>query len=192
MYTYASLRASKYEIMPSEPVSFLGSLFGDPFNIFIFILAAANVVFMILAFRSTQQLKQALFRGSSVLDRFLHEKAGIKDVAVQTIRSEFAGWELLYKNATRWFHIFSSMIAIFPLMGISGTVIGIIPALSDFDNINTYFSLALSSTLLGIMFSVVFKVFEGMLAGDYTLVSERIGIITSDITKLVLEKEKEV
>lgn len=170
--------------------SFFQSLYSEPINVVLILLAVVNTVIMLLALRSTQRLKTALFQGASVLERFLKEQTGVQEAVAQTIRSDFAVWETLYRDATRWYYLFSSLIAVFPLLGISGTVIGIIPALSDFEHINQYFSLALSSTLMGILFSVIFKVVEGMISGDYALVSERISIITSDITKLVLEKEE--
>lgn len=53
------------------------------------------------------------------------------------------------------------MISIFPLLGMLGTVIGLLGldlASGDMDNIKNNFFIALTSTAWGIIFSVIFKV----------------------------------
>jgi biopolymer transport protein ExbB/TolQ len=172
--------------MLPEPI--IKSLFFDTINQIIYLLAVANFVFLILAYSQILKLKQLLFEGNSVFEQFLQEKAGEAQRAEKTILRDFAMWEKSYQKATKWFYWFVNLISVFPLLGIAGTVWGIIPALSDFENINSYFSVALTSTLLGIVFSVIFKLFEGGMSGDFSLVSERMNTLTSDITKHILEK----
>ncbi len=170
----------------SEPI--LKSLLGDSVNHLIYILGVVDTIFLVLAFTHISRLKRMLFEGSSVFEQFLQEKAGEAGRAEKLILQQYAHWEKTYQKATKWFHWFVNTIGIFPLLGIAGTVIGIIPALNDFENINAYFSVALTSTLLGIIFSVLFKLFEGAISGDFSLVSERMQTITSDITKHILDK----
>jgi len=165
------------------------SVYSNGFNQLIFLLAVINAVFMYKAYDYIKKLKAALFDGDSVLERFIKERIGTPEEVESKIKLEFSKWEEMYKASTKWFHLFTSMIAVFPLMGIGGTVLGIIPTLLDFSQVNSNFSLALVSTLLGVIFAIIFKFFEGYLAGNYTLISERMTILTGDITKYILEKE---
>ncbi len=159
-------------------------------NQLIFVAAAVNVFFLVKAHQNIRKLKKALFEGDSVVETFIKDRIGAPQEVEERIRKSFPEWETLYEEATRWFHLFTATITIFPLLGIGGTILGILPTLLDFGKVNTYFSLALVSTLLGVTFATIFKFFEGYLSGSYTLVSERIGILTGDITRYILEKEK--
>ncbi len=172
--------------MLAEPI--VKSLVFDTINQLIYVLAIANSVFLMLAYGHIRQLKKLLFEGSSVFEQFLQEKSGQAKRAEKIILRDFSNWEKSYQKATKWFHWYVNTISIFPLLGIAGTVWGIIPALNDFENINSYFSVALTSTLLGIVFSVLFKLFEGAISGDFSLVCERMNTITSDVTKHILEQ----
>ena len=65
------------------------------------------------------------------------------------------------KNSTMYFK-WTQMISIFPLMGLLGTVIGLIPGLNavrdgQFDLLYTSLSTALYSTLIGLICSIVLK-----------------------------------
>lgn len=169
----------------------LDSIVSEWVNQIIFLAAIANCFFLYKASQSIQALKKALFDGDSVIETFIKERIGAPQEVEEKIRVSFPQWEELYKEATKWFHLFTSMISIFPLLGIGGTILGIIPTMLDFSQVNTYFSLALVSTLLGVVFATIFKFFEGYLSGSYSLIAERMGILTGDITKFILEKEKQ-
>lgn len=56
---------------------------------------------------------------------------------------------------------FTNVVAIFPLMGLLGTVISLIPMVGEMDT--DLFFMALTSTFWGIVFAIVFKVFNGFL-----------------------------
>lgn len=67
---------------------------------------------------------------------------------------------LLY-GTSKFYTLFVTMISIFPLLGMLGTVIGLLGldlASGDMDNIKNNFFIALTSTAWGIIFSVIFKV----------------------------------
>lgn len=168
----------------------LKSIASEWVNQIIFLAAIVNCYFLYRASKNIQQLKQALFEGDSVIETFIKERIGSTVEVEEKIRLSYPGWEKLYKEATRWYHLFTSMITVFPLLGIGGTILGIIPTMLDFSQVNTYFSLALVSTLLGVIFATVFKFFEGYLSGNYSLIAERMGVLTEDITRYILEKEK--
>ncbi len=68
-----------------------------------------------------------------------------------------------YQEKGKYYSGFSMVIQIFPLLGILGTVAGLYVAMSQNQNIYEGVEFALSSTVLGIIFAVVFKVFDVIL-----------------------------
>ena len=65
--------------------------------------------------------------------------------------------------------LFVTMISIFPLLGMLGTVIGLLGldlASGDMDNIKNNFFIALTSTAWGIIFSVIFKIAHAWISDD--------------------------
>ncbi|MEN7548035.1 MotA/TolQ/ExbB proton channel family protein [Rapidithrix thailandica] len=168
----------------------LETVFTNWINLLILIVGVVNALFLRFAYLNVWALKKELFEGESVMERFIREKTGQLDNIDDKIRLDFAKWERMYKDATKWYYLFSTTISIFPLLGIGGTILGIVPSILDFSQVTSSFSLALVSTLLGVAFAVIFKFFEGFISGNYTLVSERISILTGDVTKYLIEKEK--
>lgn len=73
-------------------------------------------------------------------------------------------------NGTRLFYtLFVTLISIFPLLGMLGTVIGLLGldlASGDMDNIKNNFFIALTSTAWGIIFSILFKIGYALIADN--------------------------
>ena len=71
-------------------------------------------------------------------------------------------------NGLRVFYtLFVTLITIFPLLGMLGTVFGLLGldlATGDMENIKNNFFIALTSTAWGIIFSVIFKVCHALVA----------------------------
>ena len=68
---------------------------------------------------------------------------------------------------SRFYTLFTTTITIFPLLGMLGTVCGLLGldlAAGDMDNIKNNFFLALTSTAWGIIFSVIFKMFNALIS----------------------------
>ena len=66
----------------------------------------------------------------------------------------------MYKNTNYSCTIFVSLISLFPLLGMFGTVCGLLGldlATGDMENIKNNFFMALTSTAWGLIFSVLFK-----------------------------------
>ncbi|UZR95446.1 MotA/TolQ/ExbB proton channel family protein [Chondrinema litorale] len=165
------------------------SIFGDGYNILILLLAVVNTFFLYKAYQHIQLLKKELYTGESVLEKLISKRLGKPDAAERLGKDDFHRWEEMYREATRWYHLFTGMISVFPLLGVGGTVLGIIPAVVDFSSVQSSFALALVSTLLGVLFAIFFKFFESFLSGSYTLVSERINTLTVDVARFLFEKE---
>ena len=81
--------------------------------------------------------------------------------------SKFSNW--LCQWLSKFYTLFVTMISIFPLLGMLGTVFGLLGldlANGDMENIKNNFFIALTSTAWGIIFSVIFKLIHAWWA-DY-------------------------
>ncbi len=72
-----------------------------------------------------------------------------------------------YQEKVKYYSAFSMVIQLFPLLGILGTVAGLYVAMSQNQSVYTGVEFALSSTILGIIFAVVFKVFDVILVSGF-------------------------
>ena len=64
------------------------------------------------------------------------------------------------KNAVWGYSIFTNLIAIFPLLGILGTVYSLLKLVSDSSDVTGSFYGALTSTFWGIVCAIIFKLFD--------------------------------
>ena len=77
-----------------------------------------------------------------------------------------------------YYHIFDTINSIFPLMGILGTIIGLLRMVGmDSGIVMANFTVALTSTFWGLVFSIVFKAFDGMLAPTFYQNQENLQLI---------------
>lgn len=77
--------------------------------------------------------------------------------------------KFLLHGTSKFYTLFVTMISIFPLLGMLGTVVGLLGldlASGDMDNIKNNFFVALTSTAWGIIFSVIFKIIHAWIADN--------------------------
>ena len=67
------------------------------------------------------------------------------------------------ETSEKYYTMFVTLTNIFPLMGILGTVIALIPMVQHVENIQQNFYIALTSTLWGLIFAIFFKILDGVL-----------------------------
>ena len=70
----------------------------------------------------------------------------------------------LRQKTTRRYTLYINITAIFPLMGILGTVLSLITIAQDMTNIQSNFFAALTSTFWGLIFAIIYKMLDGVLA----------------------------
>ena len=68
------------------------------------------------------------------------------------------------ETSDKYYTMFTNLTGIFPLLGILGTVISLLPMVQDIANMQSNFFVALTSTLWGLIFAIFFKVLDGMLS----------------------------
>ena len=66
-------------------------------------------------------------------------------------------------RAGRLYSIFINLTAIFPLLGILGTVVSLLPMVANLADMQQNFFAALTSTFWGLVFASVFKLLDGFL-----------------------------
>lgn len=96
--------------------------------------------------------------------------------------SKFSGF--LCRCLRFFYTMFVTLISIFPLLGMFGTVIGLLGldlATGDMENIRANFFIALTSTAWGIIFSVFFKILHALIADDVEEQIEKAKKLTDDI-----------
>ena len=135
------------------------------FDFIIFLLAGVNIFILIKTSIYSEQLYKTLnpycwIPGGDASLREIQEKfAQQKDKASETdiiqLRRKMNTYYVIYENLT----------AIFPLLGLLGTVVSLLPMVEDMGEIMTglFFS-ALTSTMWGIIFAIVFKALNGYLS----------------------------
>ena len=68
------------------------------------------------------------------------------------------------ETSDKYYSMFSNLASIFPLLGILGTVVSLIPMVQDISSMQANFFVALTSTLWGLVFSIFFRVMDGVLS----------------------------
>ena len=130
------------------------------FDLIIFLAAALNGVVFYFARRYALQLYAKLNMNVFVPSHRRHPEK-VAD-AVRNVKEEEV--VLLRKRSEGLYSIFINITAVFPLLGILGTVISLIPMVSDMANMQNNFFAALTSTFWGLVFAIVFKLLDSMLS----------------------------
>ena len=130
------------------------------FDIIIFICAVLNGVFFWLTRKNAAELHGKIHLIVFVPSRRQDPESVLKEVS--EIREE--EYIELRKKTEVWYSLFVNMTAIFPLLGILGTVISLLPMVANMADMQTNFFAALTSTLWGLVFSIIFKVADGLIS----------------------------
>ena len=130
------------------------------FDSLIFAAAALNVWCVLMVRRKALTLYEKLHPFV-----FLPTAAADPD----KLRQELAATDLealvkLRTAAERLYALFTNVTSIFPLLGILGTVLSLLPMVSELGNLQTNFFAALTSTFWGLVFSIAFKLCDGYLS----------------------------
>ena len=87
-----------------------------------------------------------------------------------------------YNKLSKWYTIFITIITIFPLLGMLGTVSALLDLdMKNISNAQENFFSALSSTFLGIIFAILFKILNAVILFDVEDVIQRILKVIKDI-----------
>lgn len=130
------------------------------FDGLIFILAAVNLIVFYLALKSADKLHGIMHLSVFVPGHEVSEKENAKQIESLSEPKIVA----LRQKSTHRYMLYINITAIFPLMGILGTVLGLITITQDLTNVTSNFFAALTSTFWGLVFSIIYKMLDGILA----------------------------
>ena len=130
------------------------------FDLLSFIAAVANGVCYSFTRRFTDQLYRKLH-----MVVFIPSHREDPEAVARAVR-EVDEEEIvaLRKRSESLYSIFINVTAIFPLLGILGTVVSLLPMVADMADMQQNFFAALTSTFWGLVFAIVFKLLDGFLA----------------------------
>lgn len=165
------------------------SVYGKNFLSFdwlIFVLAAINVYFLIQSLRQSQAIAGILYPKGYLpggWDSYGDMKQHYDDVL------NLKGEQTLIEHRRKMnlsYTIFENITTIFPLMGLLGTVISLIPMVKSIGTIEQglFFS-ALTSTFWGIVFAIIFKGVNGYLEAGISEAEKNIQIFLDRYSTMV-------
>jgi len=168
----------------------MGILFKNIIGIdgIIFILAIVNYFIFIRIKEQINNLKYDLYEEKSLLVSELQETEDYKAKVGEIIKEKYQGWENAHYDANKEYNMFIALNSIFPLLGIFGTILGLVLINKDFTNIASNFILAITSTFWGLLFAMIFKTIEGYLSSELETTNERFKNITARVLNKGINK----
>ena len=130
------------------------------FDLIIFITAALHGVCYYFTRLYTDQLYKKLH-----LVVFVPSHRNNPEKVAKAIKNlDESGIVALRKRSEGLYSIFANVTAIFPLLGILGTVVSLLPMVAELADMQQNFFAALTSTFWGLVFAIIFKLLDGFLA----------------------------
>lgn len=130
------------------------------YDLLIFIIAALNGWFFYISHRRAndlyKKLRLVIFLPLQPLDG--------KSIKTVSHTYQLEDFVRMRERAESDYAIFTNLTAIFPLLGILGTVISLLPMVADMANLQGNFFAALTSTFWGLVFAIGFKVCDSFLS----------------------------
>lgn len=155
----------------------------DFITVLIIILGAANLgVFFI-----TQ-------RAVAGLEKLVHPKADRRNGISADLSLTSEETAQLGKSSARasfFYTLFLNLTAVFPLLGILGTVISLMK-LSGADDIAASFGMALRTTLWGLIFAIVFKLMDSLISAKLDRALDEADYLIHEHDLEKLEKRSEM
>jgi len=150
------------------------------YDLIIIVLAAINVVVLIMTKSSVKRFDQALHKRNDLSLRRKNEEV-VDVVTVEDLRKI----KETRTSANRWHTWFVNIITIFPLLGLLGTVMALMNVASGagFESIEYSFMMSLTSTFWGMVFAIFFKFFDSSISPDMDLYN-------SDALRLLTTQEE--
>lgn len=115
------------------------------------VLAAVNVLVYLMTRKSVAALEKIVYPKSDKLYG-LQANISVTDEDCRQLRNGTS-------KASMYYSFFANITAVFPLLGILGTVVSLMN-LSGTDDLSANFSSALMTTFLGLIFAIAFKLVD--------------------------------
>ena len=141
-----------------EPV--LNNLFG--YDLLIILVAIFTLGYFLFVMWHSDKVYSSIFtQGYMPDDEFDEEEK--KPPTKKELKEKKNNLRNMRETSAKYYSMFVNLTSIFPLMGILGTVIALIPMVDQLADMEGSFFVALTSTLWGLLFAIVFKMLDGIL-----------------------------
>ncbi len=125
------------------------------YDIIIFFLMIINAAFFVQSVKKSGKLNNYfLIDGSKANKRRkkydMQKNGALDEDEIRNLRNA----------AVKWYNVFVNVTSLFPLLGILGTVLSLLKMLDSGENFDASFYAALTSTMWGLVFAIVFKAIE--------------------------------
>ena len=135
-------------------------------NPVIYLLAVAEFVLLCVSVWTLTGFRKRIsdLNRDNVRNIRLKKTAGKREVSktVETVESrswdDFEKFQRDFQKGSVWYSAFSLIIQLFTLLGILGTVVGLYIAMNNGDDLYRGVGLALTTTINGILFAVIYKI----------------------------------
>ena len=130
------------------------------FDLIIFVAAALNGVCYCFARKNADRLYRKLHMIVFVPSRRTDPDSvsrAIRDIDEEQVLA-------MRKRSESLYAVFVNVTSIFPLLGILGTVVSLLPMVSELADMQTNFFAALTSTFWVLVFAILFKLLDGFLS----------------------------
>ena len=140
------------------------------FDLVIVLVALGNALCFAATRRQANELYRRLHRLIFVPSRREHPELLAREISAVDEEEIIA----LRHRSESLYAVYVNVTAIFPLLGILGTVLSLLPMVADLSNMQMNFFAALTSTLWGLIFAIVLKVLDNIGPGKtvYTITDD--------------------
>ena len=153
----------------------------------IFVLGLGNAAVFVYTLRLTKSMYRSLYSGGLRallqwdLDSLLRKlnSADLEELSESQNRTE------------HWYAFFVNLTAIFPLLGILGTVVSLLPMVAELADMQQNFFAALTSTFWGLVFAIAFKLADGYLSSRVEINGQQLQLLLEQRDKIQLRREEE-
>ncbi|MEW5724965.1 MAG: MotA/TolQ/ExbB proton channel family protein [Thermodesulfobacteriota bacterium] len=159
------------------------NFFSQYINRIIVGLFLINVVIFFIIMARTKAIKRIIDETRRPeTARLEPDRAG--ETYLEKLTRTYEEWSARYRDINPWLQYYSILTSIFPLLGILGTVCGLLQVQADFSEVKGGFMLALSSTFWGLVAAIISKAGEGLFAADVDRFTVLYEVFTKDIIKI--------
>ena len=154
------------------------------FDLIIFLVA----VFTGFVYYSTKNSAERLYKKLHLTVFVPDARSSSEEAGAEVSKLKETDVVEMRNHTGKLYSLFVNLTGIFPLLGILGTVISLLGMVSDMENVQGNFYGALTSTFWGLIFSIIFKILDGVVCSkiednekNVQLFLERNGRSTAEI-----------
>ena len=146
-----------YEILPPIRSNLLG------YDLLIILTAIGTLAYFIFVRMHSNSVYNMIHTQGYLPDDVLDKIDTVPPSKEEVKKTKFK-LRKMRETSEKYYSMYTNLAGIFPLLGILGTVISLLPMVQDITNMQQNFFVALTSTLWGLIFAIFFKVLDGVLA----------------------------